>query len=94
MGVPTLTLRGASLLARQGASLLGCAGLHGWIAEDKNDYVARATAHATDIAMLAALRAGLRAQTRQSPLCDAARFTSNLQDALLGMWQQRQRSDA
>ena len=94
MGVPTLTLRGASLLARQGASLLGCAGLHGWIAEDKNDYVARATAHATDIAMLAALRAGLRAQTRQSPLCDAARFTSNLQVALLGMWQQRQRSDA
>ena len=41
MGVPTLTLAGSTLLARQGASMLACAGLEDWIASDEDDYVTR-----------------------------------------------------
>jgi predicted O-linked N-acetylglucosamine transferase (SPINDLY family) len=32
------------------------------------------------------LRAGLRAQTLASPLCDALRFAKNLKVAFEGMW--------
>jgi predicted O-linked N-acetylglucosamine transferase (SPINDLY family) len=89
MGVPTLTLAGTTLLARQGASLLACAGLTGWIADNLDDYVAKALAHAGDLARLVQLRAGLRQQALASPLFDAARFAVALEHALHGMWRTR-----
>jgi protein O-GlcNAc transferase len=91
MGVPTLTLAGDSLLGRQGASLLACAGLTDWIAVDVDDYVARALAHAADIDHLGRLRARLRDQVRASPLFDAPRFARHLEAALEGMWAQARR---
>ena len=87
MGVPTLTLAGGTLLARQGASLLACAGLPDWVASDEDDYISRALAHTTDINRLAHLRSSLRAQLLASPLCDAPLFALNLEKALQGMWQ-------
>ncbi len=89
MGVPTLTLAGETLLGRQGASMLGCAGLPDWIADSYDDYVARALQHASDIQALAQLRAGLRQQVLASPLFDAPRFARNLTDALQKIWAQR-----
>ncbi|MBI5430527.1 MAG: tetratricopeptide repeat protein [Nitrosomonadales bacterium] len=89
MGVPTLTLAGDTLLSRQGASLLTAAGLEDWIATSGADYVARALALAGDLPRLSALRAGLRAQVRTSPLFDERRFAHNLEDALWGMWRAR-----
>ena len=86
MGVPTLTLAGDRLIARQGASLLTAAGLPDWVADSADDYVARALAHAADLPRLAALRAGLRAQVLASPLFDAPRFARDLADALWAMW--------
>lgn len=86
MGVPTVTLAGDRLLARQGASLLHAAGLPGWVAHDRSDYVARAIALASDVDGLARLRAGLREQVRRSPLFDAASFARDLEAALWGMW--------
>jgi predicted O-linked N-acetylglucosamine transferase (SPINDLY family) len=94
MGVPTLTLAGDTLVSRQGASLLACAGLDDWIAADEDDYVARAVAHAGDVDRLARLRSALRPAVLASPLFDAPRFARNLEAALHGMWeeQRRQRS--
>jgi protein O-GlcNAc transferase len=89
MGVPTITLAGATMLARQGASLLGCAGLAQWIAADEDDYVARATQHASDLEALSRLRSGLRQQAQASPLFDAVRFAAQLQKALHSMWQHK-----
>jgi predicted O-linked N-acetylglucosamine transferase (SPINDLY family) len=89
MGVPTLTLSGDSLLARQGASLLTAAGLAQWVAESRKDYVTRAIALASDRPGLAGLRAGLRRQVQASPLFDSHRFARNFEDALWGMWQAR-----
>jgi len=86
MGVPTLTLAGDRLIARQGASLLTAAGLPDWVADSADDFVARALAHAADLPKLAALRAGLRAQVLASPLFDAPRFAHDLADALWAMW--------
>lgn len=87
MGVPTLTLAGDRLLARQGASLLHAAGLPQWIAQDRADYVARAVALASDVDGLSRLRGQLREQVRRSPLFDAASFARDFEAALWGMWQ-------
>jgi predicted O-linked N-acetylglucosamine transferase (SPINDLY family) len=87
MGVPTLTLAGETLLARQGASLLTAAGLPDWITNGEDDYVAKAIHFASDLPKLTILRAGLREQVRTSPLFDAPRFAKNLEDALWEMWQ-------
>lgn len=86
MGVPTLTLAGDTLLARQGASLMTAAGLPEWVATSEEDYVERAIAFSSDTAALAALRAGLRQQVLASPLFDAARFARHLENALWDMW--------
>lgn len=94
MGVPTLTLAGGTLLARQGASMLTCAGLEDWIASDEDDYVTRALFHATDINRLVRLRSGLRQKVLASPLFDAPRFALHLEDALQKMWQQKMYSES
>jgi protein O-GlcNAc transferase len=87
MGVPTLTLMGDGLLARQGASLLTTAGLEEWVAVNKKDYITKAIALSSDLPKLAALRAGLRQQVLASTLFDAPRFARNFEDALWGMWE-------
>ena len=89
MGVPTLTLAGETMLARQGVSMLGCAGLAEWVAETPADYVAKAVAFAGDIPRLAHLRSGLREQVRSSPLFDTRLFAHRLEAALVGMWQDK-----
>lgn len=89
MGVPTLTLAGDRLLARQGASMMACAGLPDWIAQNEEDYLARAQALASNLHQLAQLRSALRQQVLASPLFNSPRFALQLENALLGMWQQK-----
>jgi protein O-GlcNAc transferase len=88
MGVPTLTLRGNNMIGRQGVSMLGCVGLQDWIAEDEADYVAKASAHASDIEALQALRHTLRERALSSPLFDTPRFAKDWEHALFAMWSQ------
>ena len=89
MGVPTVTLAGNTLVSRQGASLLACAGLDDWIAADEDDYVARTLTHAADVDRLAQLRSALRPSVLASPLFDAPRFARHLEGALQGMWKEK-----
>ena len=89
MGVPTITLAGKTMLARQGASMLACAGLTDWIATDEDAYVACALRHASDADRLAGLRSGLRERLTLSPLFDAPRFAGDLQSALRQMWDRK-----
>jgi len=86
MGVPTLTLCGKTLLGRQGASMMQCAGLPDWVARDEDGYVALALAKGGDVQGLARLRETLRDKALSSPLFDAPRFAANLEEALQGMW--------
>lgn len=86
MGVPVLTKKGDCFISHQGESIATNAGLADWIAENDDDYVAKAVLHTQDLKHLAGLRAGLRQQVIASPLFDAPSFARNLQDALWGMW--------
>ena len=89
MGVPTLALRGDSMISRQGAGMLTCVGLSDWIAENEDDYVAKATAHAADLAGLQSLRGRLRDLALASPLFDARRFARDFETALKSIWAER-----
>ncbi len=89
MGVPTLTLAGETMLARQGASLLTAAGLPEWVATNADEYVAKAVAFSQKLSHLSALRKRLRGQVKSSPLFDANRFARNLEAALRTMWDSR-----
>lgn len=86
MGVPTVSLPGDFFAARHSLSHLSNVGLTDWIAGDIPSYVAVALAKAADTKALAQLRAGLRARTKASPLCDAPRFGRNLGNALRQAW--------
>lgn len=86
MGVPTMALRGDRFLSHQGESILNNAGLPDWVANDEDEYVAKAAAFARDLEKLTTLRAKLRDQVRASPLFDAPRFARNLEQAFREMW--------
>jgi protein O-GlcNAc transferase len=85
MGVPTVTLAGHSLLARQGECMLRCAGLDDWVARSEQEFVEIALEHANDLEALAELRARLRSRALASPLFDSARFARNLENAFAAM---------
>ena len=87
MGVPTITMPGQTFASRHSTSHVSNVGLHDWVAADLADYCAKAVLCAHDLPALALLRAGLRARTKASPLCDAARFGRNLGGALRQAWQ-------
>jgi len=86
MGVPTLSLVGETLIGRQGASIITCSGLSEWIAQNDEEYIAKAIAFASNIGKLAQLRAGLRQQVLASPLFDGPQFARNFEVAMWGMW--------
>jgi len=90
MGVPVLSLHGDRFLSLSAKSIAHHARLPDWVADDKDDYVAKAVAFTSDLECLAALRAGLRQQVLASPLFDARRFARNFETALWEMWQSYQ----
>ncbi len=90
MGVPTLSLAGSTLIARQGASILTTAGLCDWVTETKDEYLSKALSFCNDLKELTNLRAGLRAQVLASPLFDAPRFAKNMEKVLWEMWNESQ----
>lgn len=88
MGVPTVTLAGETMLARQGESLLAAANLRGWIARDEAQFVDIASSAAMQAEKLARMRAGLRNHLAASPLFDARRFAGELAKAFSQMSEQ------
>jgi protein O-GlcNAc transferase len=88
MGAPFITLAGRYFTSRMGVTILTNAGLPELIAETEDDYVEIAAALAYDAARLKTIRSGLRDRVRVSPLMDAQRFTTHMEQAYRGMWQQ------
>jgi predicted O-linked N-acetylglucosamine transferase (SPINDLY family) len=86
MGVPVVTLAGATHAGRVGASLLGAVGLAELIVGDREAYVATAVELARDRGRRAALRAGLRQRLANSPLMDGAGYARRLESAYRAMW--------
>lgn len=86
MGVPVISLAGASHVSRVGLSILTAIGLPELAAQTPADYVRKAVALANDPKSLSAFRRVQRERMRASPLMDAPRFTRTLETAYRQMW--------
>jgi predicted O-linked N-acetylglucosamine transferase (SPINDLY family) len=85
MGVPVLSLCGVRPAGRNSAALLARVGLSDWAVQTQDEYVAFAKRMANELDALATMRGQLRERMTTS-LCDAARFTRELEDAYRRMW--------
>lgn len=86
MGVPVISLAGSRFAGRCSAATLNAAGLAVCIADNRENYVARAVELASNEERLAALRGALRTMVTQSRVCDADRYVRNLGRAYRAMW--------
>ena len=86
MGLPVITLAGPTHVSRVGASLLGQVGLEELVAHSPGEYVQLAVALGRDVARIRALREGMRARLRASPLLDTRGFARDLELAYRRMW--------
>ncbi|MBE0530489.1 MAG: tetratricopeptide repeat protein [Rhodospirillales bacterium] len=87
MGVPVVTVTGATFAGRHSTSHLSNIGLTETIAIDIPGYVAAAVSLANDLDRLAELRATLRQRMATSPLCDGPRFARDFEAVMRGIWQ-------
>jgi protein O-GlcNAc transferase len=90
MGVPTLTLAGNNLIARQGASFMQAAGLPDWVVDSQESFVQQAIALTQNVDALARLRAGLRNQMVDTPLFNGAIFAKNLSAVFFELWNKQE----
>lgn len=85
MGVPVVTLRGASHVARVGASLLERIGLPDLVATSRRQYVEIAKALAADLPRLRDMRRTLRDRMQRSSLMDRPGFARSVEAAYRAM---------
>ena len=88
MGAPVVTLRGGTWTGRVSESILSTVGLSDLVAGSQEAYVDIAAKLAADQDRRTALHATLRSRLADSPFCDGAGFTRQLEDACRGMWKQ------
>jgi predicted O-linked N-acetylglucosamine transferase (SPINDLY family) len=87
MGVPVITLTGAEVPSRIGASIMHHLGRPEWIADDRALFVEKAVGLASDIEQLDQIRQSVRPAMQSSVLMDEQRFAQAFGQALFGMWQ-------
>jgi protein O-GlcNAc transferase len=88
MGVPVVTLSGATAVGRGGRSILSNVGLPELVAQTPEQYVQIAATLATNPARLRELRSTLRDRMKSSPLMDAAGFVADIENAYRQIWQE------
>ena len=93
MGVPVVTLAGATHPSRMGASILYAAGLSRLVAADDAGYVGIAASLANDLPALSRMRADMRAQLQASRLMDKPGFARDFQDAIDSAFAARESRD-
>lgn len=86
MGVPVVTLTGASMISRWTTSMLHAAHLEYLAASTPAAYIAAASELVSDPERLGALRTGLRARVAASPLCDGRGRTRQLERIYRTVW--------
>jgi predicted O-linked N-acetylglucosamine transferase (SPINDLY family) len=86
MGVPVVTLVGATVVGRAGLCHAMNLGLPELVARTPEQFVSIAAGLAEDLDRLGSLRAGLRARMERSPLMDGARFTKSMEAAYRSVW--------
>jgi predicted O-linked N-acetylglucosamine transferase (SPINDLY family) len=86
MGVPVVSLSGATHASRMGRSLLTAAGLPELVAESTDQFVRVATRLAEDRDALQSLRHAMRQRLLSSPLFDEPKFTRDFEALLRTAW--------
>lgn len=86
MGVPVVTLRGATYVGRVSPALLDRLGLGDLAANSPESYVSRAVVLASDLDTLARLRSSLRERMKSSSLADGGRLAAEIEAAYRDMW--------
>ncbi len=87
MGVPVVTLRGRTAMARNSVGILDAVGLADLGAATMEEYRDTALALGRDHARLAMLRSVLRIRMTASRLMDADAFARDFERALVAMWE-------
>jgi protein O-GlcNAc transferase len=88
MGVPVVTLVGATACGRAGASFAMNLGLPELVSRTPDEYVAAAASLARSPARLAALRSGLRPRMQSSPLMNAPKFARDFEAIYRRVWEE------
>lgn len=86
MGVPVLTLLGDRMISRQSASILSSTCLADFIAEDEENYVRVAVEWSRMVSLLAEMRGQINQRFVASPVCDARKFTADLERIYREIW--------
>ncbi|MEO5658232.1 MAG: tetratricopeptide repeat protein [Polaromonas sp.] len=89
MGVPVVTMKGATQASNGGASIMSNVGLPEFIAVDPQSYVAIAGRMAADIDGLDKLRRALRGRLEQSPIMNARQYVRDLEALYVGFWNKK-----
>ena len=87
VGVPVVTIEGATFAQRVASSLLHTSGLPELVCGDVDAYRSIVLALAGDPARRADLRARLESERRSNPLFDGARFARDIEHLYRRMWQ-------
>ena len=85
MGVPVIAIKGNYFLSHVGESIAHNSNLSDWIAEDSDDYIAKAVEFSSDLSALKMLRQSLRENLLKTPLFDLPRFANHFEKALWEM---------
>ena len=88
MGVPVITKPGETFASRHSLSHLTNVGVPELVADELQDYVAKAVELANDVFRLTGLRSGLREQMVKSALCDGKKFATDFTSAMQHVWKQ------
>jgi predicted O-linked N-acetylglucosamine transferase (SPINDLY family) len=86
MGVPVVTLAGATLASRWSGSMLRALKLEALVARGPDEYVAAARGLANDLPRLKQLRAGLRPRLQASPLCNGPLRARQVERLYRAVW--------
>jgi protein O-GlcNAc transferase len=86
MGVPVVSLTGATAVGRGGCSILSNLGLSELVARSEQLYVEIAIQLAEDLPRLREIRSTLRQRMEKSPLMDAQRYARCIEAAYRQMW--------
>ena len=87
MGVPIPTIYGAQPAGRPTSSVMHRLDLEELVAYSADDYIGLVAEMSQQTELLQGLRSQLR-QRMQDTICDATRFTAELEDAYRNMWQE------
>lgn len=86
MGVPVVSLSGATHASRMGRSILGAAGQDAWVARTPEEFRAIASRLAADRPALGTIRRSMRDRLRASALMDEPAFVAGLEAAYRQAW--------